>query len=73
MSSMEDIIQFIKYNLIINIWCTLKDRFEGISSANFISYTIKLNTYKKSSNHDMRKYLKFMCNMVNELEKLVIF
>lgn len=60
--------EFKKYDIIRNIWYVLKENFRGISVAKLRALTIKFKTYKKHSDHDMRKHLRIMSNMVNELK-----
>lgn len=68
-SDMDNAImcEFKKYDLVRDIWSLLKKRYDRRFIIDLIALIIKLDTYKKYSDHDIKKRLKFMSKMVNEL------
>ena len=60
--------EFIKYEINKDMWSTLSERFGGTSITKLKSLTIKFNTYKKGPEHNMKKHLRQMSNMISELK-----
>ena len=50
------------------MWSTLSKRFGGTSIIKLRSLTLKFDTYKKYLEHNMKKSLRHMSNMINELQ-----
>ena len=55
--------------MAMKLWTALKERFCGTSLAKLRKLTIRFDTYKKRSKHNMRQHLKEMSNMMSELKK----
>ncbi|XP_070020914.1 uncharacterized protein [Nicotiana sylvestris] len=70
LSSMDDDImrEFRQYDNVKDMWSALKEKFGHTSVAKLRALTIKFDTYKKRPDHTMRKHLRHMSNMVNELK-----
>ena len=70
LSSMENDImrEFRSYDLAKDMWSTLKTKFGATSVTKLRSLTIKFDTYKKKSEHTMKKHLREMSNMICELK-----
>ena len=70
LSSMENDImrEFRSYDLAMDMWSALKNKFGATSVTKLISLTIKFDTYKKKSDHSMKKHLREMSNMICELK-----
>ena len=60
--------EFRKYELTNEMWNALKEQFGMALIANVRQLTIKFETYKKRSNHNMRQHLREITNMINELK-----
>lgn len=60
--------EFRKYDIARDMWSALKEKIVSISVVKLRALTIKFDTFKKHPDHDMRKYLKIISNMVNELK-----
>ncbi|XP_031251290.1 uncharacterized protein LOC116109196 [Pistacia vera] len=67
--SMDDDIMrdYIRYEIVKDMWSALVVKFGGTSITKLRSLTIKLDTYKKQPNYTMRQHLRQMSNMINEL------
>ena len=50
------------------MWSTLSKRFGGTSIIKLRSLTFMFDTYNKCLEHDMKKLLRHMSNMINELK-----
>ena len=50
------------------IWDAVKIQFGGTSTTRLRQLTLKLDAYKKQSNHTMSKHLTIMSNMISELK-----
>ena len=61
--------EYQKYGVAMELWAALKERFDGTSLAKFRKLTIRFDTYKKRSKHNMRQHLKEMSNMMSELKE----
>ena len=70
LSSMDDDIirEFKKYKITKDMWSALSERFGGMSITKLRSLTIKFDTYKKCLEHNMKKHLRQMSNMISELK-----
>ena len=67
----DDIIrEFIKYEITNDMWSTLSERFGGMSVTKLRSLTIKFDNYKKRPEHNMKKHLRQMSNMISELKNV---
>ena len=68
LSSMDDDImrEFKKYEITKGMWFTLSKRFAGTSITKIRSLTIQFDTYKKRYEHNMKKHLRQMSNMISE-------
>ena len=65
----DDILrEFRKYEITKDMWLALSKRFGDTSLTKLISLTIKLDTYKKRLEHNMKKDLRNMSNMISELK-----
>ena len=60
--------EFRKYEIIKDVWFTLSKRFGGTPIIKLRSLTIKFETYKKRPEHNMKKHLRQMSNMISELK-----
>ena len=71
LSSMENDVmrEYQKYNVAVELWAGLKERFGGTSLAKLRKLTIRFDTYKKWPKHNMRQHLKEMSNMMSELKE----
>ena len=69
LSAMDDDIakQFKRYENVMELWNALREIFGGVSLTKLRSLTIKFDTYKKRPDHTMKKHLREMSNMINEL------
>ena len=69
LSAMDDDIakQFKRYENAMELWNALREKFGGVSLTKLRSLTIKFDTYKKRSDHAMKKHLREMSNMISEL------
>ena len=72
LSSMEDDMtrEYWKYDVAMELWAALKERFGGTSLAKLRKLTIRFDTYKKRPKHNMRQHLKEMSNMMSELKEV---
>ena len=70
LSSVENDImrEFRSYDLAMDMWSALKNKFGATSVTKLRSLTIKFDTYKKKSDHSMKKHLREMSNMICELK-----
>ena len=70
LSSMDDDImrKFKKYEITKDKWSALFERFDGTSITKLRPLTIKFDTYKKCLEHNMKKHLRQISNMISELE-----
>ena len=59
--------QFKRYENAMELWNALREKFGGVSLTKLRSLTIKFDTYKKRSDHTMKKHLREMSNMISEL------
>ena len=71
LSAMTDDIakEFKVYGKAMDLWSALKERFGGVSLTKLRSLTIKFDTYKKRQDHTMKRHLREMSNMINELDE----
>ena len=71
MSTMDNDVkhEYRKYEIVIELWVALKERFGGTSLAKLRKLTIRFDTYKKRPKHNIRQHLKEMSNMISELKK----
>ena len=60
--------EFRKYEITKDMWSTLSERFGGTSLTKLRSFNIKFDIYKKSPEHNMKKHLRNMSNMISELK-----
>ena len=58
--------EFKKYEITKGMWFTLSKRFAGMSITKIRSLTIQFDTYKKRYEHNMKKHLRQMSNMISE-------
>ena len=52
------------------MWSALSERFGGMSITKLRSLIIKFDTYKKCPEHNMKKNLRQMSNMISELKNV---
>ena len=57
-----------KYEITKDMWPTFSERFGGTPITKLRSLTIKFDTYKKRPEHNMKKHLRQMSNMISELK-----
>ena len=71
LGSMEnDVIrEYRKYDVAMELWAALKERFGGTSLVKFRKLTIRFDTYKKRPKHNMRQHFREMSNMMSELKE----
>ena len=71
LSSMNNDVmhEYRKYGITIELWATLKERFNGTSLAKLRKLIIRFDTYKKRPKNNMRQHLKEMSNMMSELKE----
>ena len=68
MTMTEDIEnEFKVYEKIMDLWITLNERFGNMSLIKYYFLTIKFDTYKKCPDHTMKRHLRGMSNMINEV------
>ena len=60
--------EFRKYEITKDMWSVLFEKFDGTSITKLRSFTIKFDTYKKRPEHNMKKHLMQMSNMISELK-----
>ena len=72
LSSMENDVmrEYRKYDVAMELWAALKERFGGTSLAKLRKLTIRFDTYKKRPKHNMRQHLRELSNMMSELKKI---
>ncbi|KAI9194170.1 hypothetical protein LWI28_003691 [Acer negundo] len=70
LSSMTDafLCENEDFDIAQDIWIALKDKFGGTSTTKLRRLTIKYDTYRKCQNHDMRRHLREMSNVIRELK-----
>ena len=59
--------QFRKYENTKELWDALKEKFGGVSLTKLRCLSVKLDTYKKRADHNMKRHLREMANMIAEL------
>ena len=65
----DDVIrEFRKYEIIKDMWSALFERFGGTCITKLRSLSIKFDTYKKHVEHNMKRHLRKMPNIINELK-----
>ena len=60
--------EFRKYEITNDMWSALSEKIGGTSITKLRSLTIKFDTYKKCSKHNMKKHLRQISNMISELK-----
>ena len=70
LSSMRNdlMLRFEKNRSAMAVRDAVKIQFGGTSTTSLRQLTLKLDSYKKQSNHTMRQHLTVMLNMISELE-----
>ena len=70
LSSMDDDVmrEFRHFGYAMDIWSELKTKFGETSVAKLRSLTIKFDSYKKRADHNMKKHLRHMSNLIVELK-----
>ena len=61
--------EYRKYDVAMELWAALKERFNGTSLVKLRKLTIRFDTYKKLPKHNMRQHLKKMSNLMSELKE----
>ena len=72
LSSMENGVmhEYRKYDRVMELWVTLKERFCGTSLVKLKKLTISFDTYNKRPKYNMRQHLNEMSNMISKLKKV---
>ena len=70
LSNMDDNImrELKKYEITKDMWFAFSERFGGTPITKLRLLTIKFDTYKKRPEHNMKKHLRQMSNMISELK-----
>lgn len=70
LSNMDDDVmrKFHKHANAKDMWSTLNEKFKKTFLARLKALTIKFDIYKKCHDRSMRKHLRHMSNMINELK-----
>ena len=61
------ILRFEKHRSTLAVWDAVKVQYGRTSTTRLRRLTLKIDAYKKKSNHTMRQHLTIMSNMISEI------